>query len=52
MLVLFGAALPDFCKIMKSLEIVLFLDSAFDAELRQDGDHLTNRKSGELGRFA
>jgi len=34
------------------LEIVLFFNSAFDTELRQDGHHLSHGKSGKFRGFA
>jgi hypothetical protein len=37
---------------VEALEIVFFVDAAFDAKLRQDGHHLANGKSGKVGGFA
>jgi hypothetical protein len=37
---------------VEALEIVFFVDSAFDGKLGQDGHHLSYGESGKFGGFA
>jgi hypothetical protein len=37
---------------VEALEIVFFVDAAFDAKLREDGHPLSYGKSGKFGGFA
>jgi hypothetical protein len=45
-------SLPDLAERFEALEVVVFLQAAFDTELREDGHYLADGEANEIGGLA